>query len=276
MENALKYNCYNINGGFGVPTDRTKPLWNDNANGKEGSHWYNFLDQFNQMSWMKFAFYGYGTYHANSGTFGRHAWANQDPIFYAHHAFTFLMNDFGFKTLVEDRGESPPLYGLDKAIEERGVPECLGNNPTDLSRYRNLVRYKLGQDVGMEQSWEHILEMWSEERRDYEWVVNDEFITNYNETIRYDDSCKDGCIDEALVIFNAFPNDGSLTREEMCQQFVANLQNTMGSTKEEACAMKLKDIPALRLPFLPNRFDLYSYSCKNTCNFCKATCGDTE
>ncbi len=108
------------------------------------------------------------------------------------------------------------------------------------------------------------------------WIINDEFITNYNENVRYDDSCVDGRIDEALVIFNAFPRDGSLTFEEMRQTFVANIQQSQsdGLSKEEACATKLKDIKAFGLPFLRNNFDLYSHSCKKTCNFCKATCGD--
>ena len=70
--------------------------------------------------------------------------------------------------------------------------------------YKNIVRYKIGQEVGDYQTWEHMLDMWSEARRNYEWIVNDEFITNYDETIRYDDSCVDGCIDEALIIVNAY------------------------------------------------------------------------
>jgi len=225
-------------------------------------------------SWMKFVLYGFGSLHANSGTFGRHTWANQDPIFYVHHAFTFLLNDFGLSKLVESGRAFPPLYGLDTVIDERGVPECPGQNPKDTSPYRNIVRYKVGQEPETDQTWEHLLEMWSEERRDYEWVINDEFITDYDSTLRYDASCQDGCSDEAQVIVNAFPP--TLTLEEMCQQFVAGIQAKTGLSKEDTCAMKLKDIEAFGLPFLPATFDLYSYSCKKTCNFCKPTCGDIE
>ena len=108
----------------------------------------------NQASWMKYILYGYGTNHANSGTFARHAWCNQDPLFYAHHAFTFLLNDFGLKDLVEKRFEKPLYYGLDRVIEERGVPECPSQNPTDTSAYRNIVRYKVGEELGVDQTWE--------------------------------------------------------------------------------------------------------------------------
>mmetsp|Transcript_3195 Transcript_3195/g.4495 ORF Transcript_3195/g.4495 Transcript_3195/m.4495 type:complete len:823 (-) Transcript_3195:159-2627(-) len=270
---ATEKNCYNINNNFGVPQDRTQPVWSEYA--VEGNQWYKFLEQMNQASWMKFALYGYGTYHANSGTFGRHEWANQDPIFYVHHAFTFLLNDFGFSKLVEERGEVPPLYGIDRVLEARGVPECPGHNPKDVAVYKNIVRYKTGQEVGEYQTWEHMLDMWSEGRRDYEWVINDEFITNYDETIRYDDSCVDGCVDEALIILNDYRGI-DITLEEMCQDFVGKLQNSNNISKEEACAYQLKDIPALGFPFLPSQFDLFSYSCKKTCGFCSNTCGDIE
>ena len=116
--------------------------------------------------------------------------------------------------------------------------------------------------------------MWTEERRDYEWMINDERITNYYETVRYDVSCTDGCVDDALIITNIFPGDSPLTLQERCENFVAALQESKSLTKKEACAMQLKDIPALGFPFLPSKFDLYSYACKKTCNFCKATCGD--
>eukprot|EP00751_Fragilariopsis_kerguelensis_P019072 CAMPEP_0170837068 /NCGR_PEP_ID=MMETSP0734-20130129/2540_1 /TAXON_ID=186038 /ORGANISM="Fragilariopsis kerguelensis, Strain L26-C5" /LENGTH=715 /DNA_ID=CAMNT_0011204171 /DNA_START=364 /DNA_END=2508 /DNA_ORIENTATION=+ len=176
---AMEKNCYNINNGFAVPQNRKQPVWSEYA--VEGNLWYQYLETMNQASWMKFALYGYGTYHANTGTFGRHEWANQDPLFYVHHAFTFLLNDFGFSKLVEERGEVPPLYGIDRVLEARGVPECPGQNPKDVTVYKNIVRYKTGQEVGEYQTWEHMLDMWSEGRRDYEWVINDEFITNYDE-----------------------------------------------------------------------------------------------
>lgn len=218
---------------------------------------------------MKYKFYGYGTYHSNSGTFGRHVWSNQDPMFYAHHAFTFLLNDVGF-TALKARGETAPLYGMDNVLSERGYGECEGQNPQDSSVYRNVVRYRVGQQPGTDQTWEHILDMWSEERRDYEWIINDDKITNFDKTVRYDDSCRDGCLDEALVITSAFPPTMSL--EQQCQAFVGNIMQSQNKTLGEACKLKLKDvIPTL--PFLPSYFDIFSYSCRKTCNFCRSTCG---
>ena len=156
-------NCYNIANNFKIPTDITQPKWSDYA--KRGSAWYTYLEASNVGSWMKNILYGYGFHHANSGTFGRSTWADQDPIFYAHHAFTFLLNDFGTNKLVENGRASPPLYGLDTVIEERGVNECPGNNPTDVTVYIDVVCYTTGQEPGTNQPWDHILEMWTEERR---------------------------------------------------------------------------------------------------------------
>ena len=272
-ENFLAKNCYNAVNGYsvptGLPTDFKQPGLSDYT--ERGSEWYSFLEQNNIVSWMKNVLYGYGFHHANSGTFSRSTWANQDPMFYAHHAYTFLLNDFGTQQLVEKGRATPPLYGLDEIIEERGVKECPGNNPTDVTVYRNVVRYKTGQEPGTNQPWDHILEMWTEERRDYEWIINDEFITSYDETIRYDESCREGCIDEALIIGNAFIGT-NMTLEEKCQAFVANLQNSTKQSKKDACAMRLRDIPGFGA-WLPDRFDLFGYACKKTCNFCKTTCG---
>ena len=75
MPLALELNCYNINNGFGVPVDFKEPKWTDTA--IRGNAWYDHLEMFNIGQWMRFALYGFGLYHANSGTFGRHAWANQ-------------------------------------------------------------------------------------------------------------------------------------------------------------------------------------------------------
>lgn len=265
-------NCYNVQQNFIPPTDITKPKWGENA--ERGNQWYEIMEHSNVGQWMRFALYGYGFHQSNTGTFSRSTWANQDPSFYPHHTFTFMLNDFGFKKLVENGRAAPPFYGIDKIVEDRGVKECPGHNPTDVTRYRNIVRYKQGQDIGAEQTWEHILDMWTEEKRDYEWIINDEYITNYDEILRNESSCVEGCFDEALIITAAFPD--TMTLEEKCQAFVASLQQSTGKSKEEVCRTRLKDVPALNLPFLPDRFDLYWYSCKKTCNFCKNTCGPLE
>jgi len=181
--NFVSKNCYNNNNNYqplNTVTER-QPFWTEGA--EKGSLWYEIMLRFNYVAWIKFAVMGYGLHLPNTGTFARHGWANQDPMFYPHHAFTFLVNDIGNKNLVDTGTESPPLYGLDKFLEKRGVKECPGNNPTDITVYRNIVRYKVGQEIGSNQSWDHILEMWTEERRDYEWIINDEYITNYDEKV---------------------------------------------------------------------------------------------
>lgn len=249
------------------------PYWTEGA--ELGSLWGGFLESLNIGSWMKNIMYGMGFHHPNTGTFSRNTWANQDPIFYPHHAFTVLLDDFGLNNLVKKGKASLPLYDLDKVIEERGVKECPGNNPTDVTVFKNLVRYSEGQDIGSEQSWDHILDMWSEEKRDYEWVINDDFITNFDEVLRYDDSCSEGCQDEALLIRRLYANT-NLTFEGMCQQFVADAQASSGQSNEEVCGMRLREIPSLGAPFLPYNKDLRGHSCKKTCNYCKTTCGDPQ
>ena len=85
---------------------------------EKGSIFTNIVGYSNVGQWIKFALYGFGFHHANSGTFPRKPWSNVDPIFYVHHAFTFLLNVFGLKKLVESGRVTPPIYGIDKVIEE--------------------------------------------------------------------------------------------------------------------------------------------------------------
>lgn len=79
--------------------------------------WHLHLNQFNNGMWMKEIFYGMSgralgndkIFMPNTGTFGRHPWANQDPLFLAHHAFTFVAWDLAMKN-IRDKGISqPPL-----------------------------------------------------------------------------------------------------------------------------------------------------------------------
>eukprot|EP00588_Corethron_pennatum_P014955 CAMPEP_0194280140 /NCGR_PEP_ID=MMETSP0169-20130528/15926_1 /TAXON_ID=218684 /ORGANISM="Corethron pennatum, Strain L29A3" /LENGTH=752 /DNA_ID=CAMNT_0039024745 /DNA_START=122 /DNA_END=2377 /DNA_ORIENTATION=- len=162
---ALTLGCYNAP-DFTTP-DMQKPQWNEYA--IRGNRWHNYLESSNVGAWMKFVLYGFGAHHANSGTFSRSAWANQDPIFYAHHAFTFVVGDLAAKSLEERGIASAPLYGLDMVPQINGVKECPGHNVDDTTVFKNLVRYKSSQEQGSEHTWAHILEMWSPERRDFEW-----------------------------------------------------------------------------------------------------------
>ena len=48
---------------------------------------------------------------------------------------------------------------LDSVLVKRGSPEYPGQNPKDMAVYKNNVRYKIGQEVGGYQTWEHMLDM---------------------------------------------------------------------------------------------------------------------
>ena len=45
---------------------------------------------------------------------------------------------------------------LDSVLVKRGLPEYPGQNPNDMAVYKNIVRYKIGQEVGGYQTWEHM------------------------------------------------------------------------------------------------------------------------
>lgn len=266
--NALAANCYNIQVNFTAPSTPKDPYWTEHA--LRGNFWYEFFEDVNIGSWAKFVLYGFGTYHANTGTFGRHSWANQDPIFYAHHTFTFLLNEYGLDNIADHGLESPPLYGIDEILTERGVPECPGHNSGDTSIYRNLIRYKVGQEPGTHRTWEHILEMWSPQCRDFEWIINNGYITNYDSILRYDDSCEDGCVDEAFVILGGMPD--TMSKTEICEYHIGMIQNSTSFPKEVVCQFRFKDLTYIGASFLSdsNRFD---WACAKTCGYCKLTCG---
>ena len=105
------------------------------------------------------AYFGYNA--ARGGTFDRSPTANQDPTFYLHHAFTFAAVDYA-KRLAP---EPPPFYGLEDSSSE----ECPGHRLNDTTIFRNLVPYRTDQEPGSAHTWRHILEMWTDERRWFEW-----------------------------------------------------------------------------------------------------------
>jgi len=256
-------------GCYGAPNFTSpyidKPMWSDYA--LRGNFWYKNLERLNVGSWTKYVLYGFGAHHCNSGTFARHAWANQDPLFYAHHAFTFLVNDLAMKSL-EQRGlESAPFYGLERDLT---VPECPGNNLNDTTIFRNLVRYKTDQEINTEHTWAHIMEMWSPDRRDFEWIINDDYMTNFNETLKYDESCVEYCKDNANLIGDGFPPNFS--ESEICNAVMNKIQQEYSKTKEEACKTPYNELDGFP-SWLTDTYTGYSYSCRLTCGYCSPVCG---
>jgi len=107
-----------------------------------------------------------------TGTFQRSPTANQDPAFYLHHSFTFMVNELAMRYQRDNSLSSGPLFGLDK--DARGVAECAGNNYGDVTIFAHLVPYTTGQTVGARHTWDHILRMWDFPRRHFRWVVEGE------------------------------------------------------------------------------------------------------
>jgi len=262
---AFTLGCWNAP-NFAAP-DMKKPYWNEYA--VRGNSWYNYLELTNVGGWMRFVLYGFSTHYPNSGTFSRNKWANQDPIFYAHHAFTFLVGDLAMKSLEERGIASAPFYGLDMLDQTRATKECPGHNLDDTSVFKNLVRYKTDQESGSQQTWAHILEMWSPERRDYEWIINDDHITDFYSTGSKDPTCIEDCNDSGDVISNNFPT--GTDPEFICESVLSQVKQGFDITKEEACYVKFKDIPGLP-DWLPDDYDFYHMSCRKTCGYCSPVC----
>lgn len=265
MDVALALGCYNAP-NFAIP-DMKKPVWSETA--VRGNGWHNFLEQSNVGGWMKFILYGFGAHHANTGTFSRNKWANRDPIFYPHHAYTFMIGDLAMKSLEERGIASAPLYGLDTPT----VKECPGHNVDDTTIFRNIVRYKNDQEPESEHTWAHILEMWSPERRDFEWAINDEHISDFHSTIAKDPSCTEFCLDNGDVLKSGFPDNTD--PKIICETVLTQVQQSFGIEKEAACNVKFKDIPGF-YDWLPDTYDFKHYSCKKTCGYCAPVCEHTD
>lgn len=106
-----------------------------------------------------------------TGTLQRSPSANQDPVFYLHHGFTFVVNDMAMQYLRDNELSSGPYYGLDHLTSVR---ECPGNNLYDATIFSNLVPYTTGQNVGDRHTWDHIMRMWDFPRRHFRWVLEGE------------------------------------------------------------------------------------------------------
>ncbi|EOD07217.1 hypothetical protein EMIHUDRAFT_448523 [Emiliania huxleyi CCMP1516] len=245
--------------------------------------WHLHLNQFNNGMWMKEIFYGMSgralgndkIFMPNTGTFGRHPWANQDPLFLAHHAFTFVAWDLAMKN-IRDKGISqPPLYDLEEFIRQRGVDECPGHNPDDATAtavYRNLVRYRSGQTPGSRQTWRDIMTMWAPDRKDYEWIVKDPYLTDL-ELLANSPDCNEACEDSASIIstFPPFP-DLDLTPTQMCQATIQNLVGS-GMTGRQACDTRLNAIS--NQTFFLADFLTVENSCEMSCRFCTFVCANS-
>lgn len=120
---------------------------------------------------------------AATGTLQRSGTANQDPAFYLHHSFTFMVNELAMRHQVDTGLSSGPYFGLDtyKAIGVAGASElpsshieCSGNNYDDVTIFAHLVPYTTGQTVSQRHTWDHILRMWDFPRRHFRWVIEGE------------------------------------------------------------------------------------------------------
>jgi len=107
-----------------------------------------------------------------TGTFQRAPTANQDPVFYLHHSFTFMVNELAMRYQRDNSSlSSGPYFGLDTATNGTA---CAGHNYDDVTVFAHLVPYTSGQTVGARHTWDHILRMWDFPRRHFRWVVEGE------------------------------------------------------------------------------------------------------
>ena len=107
-----------------------------------------------------------------TGTLQRAPTANQDPVFYLHHSFTFMVNELAMRYQRDNSSlSSGPYYGLDTATNGAA---CAGHNYDDVTVFAHLVPYTTGQTVSARHTWDHILRMWDFPRRHFRWVVEGE------------------------------------------------------------------------------------------------------
>ena len=108
---------------------------------------------------------------ANRGTFQFTSYANQDPMFYVHHAFNFAAWDMGLQRLHKSVNEKGgPYFNFEKST----IYEMSGSGFNDVTVFNNLVSYKKGAVVGDRHTWKDILEMWHWDRREFRWDFNTE------------------------------------------------------------------------------------------------------
>ena len=135
------------------------------------SEWANHLGYFRGSAGTRKAAVGCNV--GATGTLQRSSTANQDPAFYLHHSFTFMVNDLAMQYQRSQGLSSGPFYGLDEHWAS-GKRECAGHNYNDVSVYSHLVPYTHGQQLGERHTWDHILRMWDFDRRHFRWVAEGE------------------------------------------------------------------------------------------------------
>jgi hypothetical protein len=112
----------------------------------------------------------WGCFTGVTGNFDRSAVANQDPLFYLHHAFTFMVSDRAMRHQHE-HGIPGPFFGLDEMDQAQ---QCEGHNVDDVTIFSNLVPYTTGQTPGARHTWRDILVAWNFDRREFRWVLEGE------------------------------------------------------------------------------------------------------
>lgn len=158
--NATHCECIDMHGCDGSdihsPTGRFDAVYSNFSN---VSWWHDWLvDSRGAYNYRR------GVFQCNmmrGGTFDRSAFANADPAFYLHHAFTFWMVSIARNTTKSP----PPLYGLDEDTRD----ECPGHRLDDETVFSDIVPYSPGQKPGSRHTWRHVLHMWSDANRTCRW-----------------------------------------------------------------------------------------------------------
>jgi len=124
--------------------------------GPASGGWYRWLNNTRGQAARLLA--RFGCARADTGTFQRHAFANQDPAFYLHHTWLFRRFD------AEVEAYAPSPYDMTQAPQE-----CPGQNAHEESMHFDLVPYKLERRPGSRHTWVDLLEAWNSTNRLYRW-----------------------------------------------------------------------------------------------------------
>lgn len=135
------------NDNLTLPTNSFDVQWHGYS---EQSMWYEWLASTRGRRTQWYQQFGPMDRLVFGGTFDRSATANQDPLFYLHHSFTFSLLHKALASSLDD----PPHFNLDAY----SVHECPGHRLNDTTVFANLVPYKLNSNDGARHTWRDILE----------------------------------------------------------------------------------------------------------------------